>query len=380
MKVAIISPVPAAIAGRPESGVAHYTHKLIRSASGGSDITVIGQASAPLGRIGGARVLPTWTPDLRLPGQVDKALAALRPDIVHVQHEFNLYGGLLAGGMLTGALFRMHWQGTKILTTVHGVVHPDEVNLAFLRRNGLPSSPRLVRVAFQAAYRTIAASSDLLIVHHDYFRDLLIDCYGVQPRKVQTIRPGADRHSADQLSPQRPPEPVVLILGFLTGYKLPEIVVDVAESSDLPNIRFRFCVGRNPRLVSPEYEARYQSLERRVRRLSAERAEWSGYIPDAELTDAFCRASVLVLPYTECLSTSAVAGGAADSGIPICYSRPLRPLFGASPLEFELSRSSLAVAIKAALTGAEAPATGQFGTWEEAARLTEHWWRRLASN
>jgi glycosyltransferase involved in cell wall biosynthesis len=339
------------------------------------DVSVIAQATARPQLLGNVRVVPTWTPDLRLLAQVHKALATINPDLLHVQHEFNLYGGLMQGALLTAALIVKHRLGTRTVTTIHGVVDPAEITPAFLTRNSLPGSVRLVRSGFRAAYSALDASSDLLVVHHEHFAHVLTRWYGIPQKKVTTIRPGA-KLVATVPSNRGVADPEVLVLGFLTGYKLPELVVEVAESTALPRVRFRFCVGRNPRINDRAYSARYADLQQRVRALRG-RAEWSGYIPDEELNAAFARASVLVLPYTECVSASAVAAAAQLSRTQICYSRALRPLFGSGPLEFDLSSPSLTDAISRALAGVTETPMNQFIPWSEAALLTENAWRRL---
>lgn len=371
----MVSPVPARVDQLPESGVAAYTAQLVSAISREVDVTVLAQATATPRSLGHARVMPTWTPDRKLPRQIRRAVSELRPDVLHVQHEFNLYGGLFQSALLTAALISMRRNGVRILTTVHGVVDPAEVTPAFLRRNSLPSSARAVRAAFRVAYKAVAASSDILIVHHDHFREVLIEAYGVRDKQLLTIKPGANLASSDHRREVSGGQ--VLTLGFLTGYKLPEVVVEVAESTTLPGTQFRFCVGQNPRILDREYAARYAALEHRVRALG-DRGEWSGYIPDEDLDAAFARAEVLVLPYTECVSTSAVAAAAQRSGTTICYSRALRPLFGAGPLEFELNAPALSDALSRALNGNSGQTIDQFVPWPEAASLTEAAWRRLA--
>ena len=367
--------MPARTDQMPESGVAAYSAALVAALSNDFDVTVLAQASATPQLLGNARVIPTWTPNRQLPGQVRREVSKLEPDVLHIQHEFNLYGGLFQGALLMAAVISMRRKGTRILTTVHGVVDPAEVSPAFLRRNSLPSSARVARAGFRVAYRALAASSDILIVHHDHFREVLIEAYGVPEKQLLTIKPGANL-AAGPDERREVKRGQVLTLGFLTGYKLPEVVVEVAESATLPGTQFRFCVGQNPRIDDRGYAARYADLERRVRALG-DRAEWSGYIPDEDLDAAFASAEVLVLPYTECVSTSAVAAAAQRSRTAICYSRALRPLFGAGPLEFELNAPALTGALSRALNGNSGPMTDQFIPWSEAAGLTEAAWRRL---
>jgi len=371
----MLSPLPAAPDRSPESGVAPYTASLIRAMPTGVDLTVLAQRDVAQQQLGVAAVVPAWTPNLLLPIQVKTALARVKPDVLHMQHEFNLYGGLIQGALLTLMMIALRRRGLTTVATVHGVVAPDDVTTEFLARNGLPRSRRMVRVAFASAYRAIDACTDLLIVHHEHFRGVLEIAYGVQGEKVVVIPPGAPERDNSIHRIQKIPGKHILALGFLTGYKIPEILVETAESDAIPGATFTFCVGANPRITDRGYRSRYAALERRVRALGS-RAKWNGYIPDESLEDMLNSADVLVLPYTECVSVSAVAALARRSQTRICYSRPLRPLFGSGPLEFELNSVALGEAIARALTMEADSSFSGFTSWTEAAQATQAAWIR----
>jgi glycosyltransferase involved in cell wall biosynthesis len=231
-------------------------------------------------------------------------------------------------------------------------------------------------MAFGIAYRAIAASSDLLIVHHQYFRQVLAQSYGIQSSKVVVIPHGAPDANGAHHRDANPSRRRILILGFLAGYKLPEILVEVAKMDAVPNATFDFCVGANPRIRDRAYLRRYGELERQVRGLGS-RAIWHGYIPEDSLAATIDQADVVVLPYAECVSVGGVAALAQRSRTPICYSRPLRPLFGPGPLEFELDGPALADAIIRSFSAGATPLVSGFASWTDAARATEAVWSRL---
>jgi glycosyltransferase involved in cell wall biosynthesis len=367
----MLSPVPTD-RGERQSGVAAYTSALLRALSPGADVVAIAQRGAKAGWLGPAQVVPTWTPDARVVAQVWRAIRYWHADLLHVQHEFNLYGGVLPTSLLTAGLFGIRRSSFPIVTTIHGVIDPADVTDALLRRNNLPGRPSLIRLAFRASYRMISAASDTIVVHHDYFGDLLTAGYGVPRAKVRTVPMGSEPPHAsgrDGAGGRR-----VLVLGFLTGYKLPELVADVAESGLFTGGFFRFCVGPHPRIDNARYQERYRRLEERVRGLTG-RAEWLGYVPDNQLHATFADADILVLPYTDCISMSGVAALAQTAGLSICYSRPLRPLFGPGPLEFELSKEALVASLERAAH--QGPAGGRtiFAPWPEAAVASERLWR-----
>lgn len=277
--------------------------------------------------------------------------------------------------LLTAGLIAIRRSGLPIVTTVHGVVDPSDVTNDLLARNGLPGTPRLARYAFRASYRAIAAASDKIVVHHDHFGRILQEKYEIPESKIQTVPMGSNPTRKN--SHRQGHGKSVLVLGFLTGYKLPELVVELAESNLFAGGTFRFCVGMHPRLDNQRYLGRYRRLEKRVRRLDR-RAEWLGYIPDEGLSSTLAQADILVLPYTECVSASGIAALAHAENLPICYSRPLRALFGPGPLEFDLSVESLAAALAQASADPEGGGSKEiFVSWKEAGATTERLWRLI---
>jgi glycosyltransferase involved in cell wall biosynthesis len=373
MRAIMLSPLPTERRER-QSGVAAYTSSLLQGLSPGADVVVIAQRSAQTGSLGPVQIVPTWTPDARVVGQVWRAIRNLPADLLHVQHEFNLYGGVFPTSLLTAGLIGIRRSGLPIVTTIHGVINPADVTDALLRRNGLPGPPSFIRLAFRASYRAISAASETIVVHHEHFGEVLTAHYGVPRAKVRTVPMGREPLSTcgrDGRAGRR-----VLVLGFLTGYKLPELVADVAESGLFPGGFFRFCVGSHPRVDSPRYRERYRRLEDRVRSLEG-RAEWLGYVPDEQLPSTLAQSDILVLPYTECISMSGVASLADATGLSICYSRALRPLFGPGPLEFEMSKEALVVSLERAVGKGGAGSRTIFVPWPEATAATELLWRTV---
>jgi glycosyltransferase involved in cell wall biosynthesis len=371
----MLSPLPTASNEPPESGVAEYTASLVRCLE--VPITVLAQRQAMPGPFGAATVLRVWNPNLRLALQVKAAVTGIEAEILHVQHEFNLYGGLLRGALLTPLLIWLR-QRVRIVTTIHGIVAPQDVTKPFLARNSLPPSAELVRSALALSYRGLDAASDLLIVHHDYFRNVLAESYGIEATKIAVIPHGVAGEASPAQRADKKSGKNVLCLGFLTGYKLPELLVEVAESRAITGATFTFCIGANPRLKSRAYRDRLAQLERRVRALEPI-TEWNGYVPDEALAATLAAADVLVLPYTECVAVSGVLGLARQWQLPVCYSQPLRPLFGTSSLEFALTPRALAQAIVRALSTEVTPAGSGFIPWRDAADATQAVWERLQS-
>ncbi len=96
----------------PVSGVCSYTENLIRSVEKhGAKIV---QVEAGYGGLN----------ELFYPFRVLAGTARAKPDIVHVQHEFFLYGGFLSALFFPVMLAMLKLLRKPLVVTVHGVIPP----------------------------------------------------------------------------------------------------------------------------------------------------------------------------------------------------------------------------------------------------------------
>ena len=96
MRIAMVSPWPDGSIDTPWSGVAAYVESLAKSVGTAAEVHVVAQESMQTSRFGGDRVHVegSWGGGLGSGLDVVRALQQLKPDVVHVQHEFGLFGGL----------------------------------------------------------------------------------------------------------------------------------------------------------------------------------------------------------------------------------------------------------------------------------------------
>lgn len=351
INVAMISPLPAETGAIPESGVSGYAHSLVSHMPPTVAINLIAQKVVrPMVEVQGLRLSRSWRPGPHAAMDIVSALRRLDVDLIHLQHEFRLYGGTFPTAAVVEFLRRDPRIHAPVVTTLHGVVPMSDIDEDFLRRYEIPGIPLFARKAIHIAHRSVRDLSSLTIVHHQYFKEILINDYGFDRSSIEVVLPGTlSKGTLDEKANFEPSEKTskaknVLVFGFLTSYKLPEIVVEVANAMKGEPIHFTFCVSRNPRATSKAYLERYKSVKKSVLALG-EHATWSGYVRDEEVSQYFDNADLLVLPYVDCISVSAVASMANAHGVKICFSEPLSPLFPTSNLMFELTVPSLKSAI-----------------------------------
>ena len=362
--------MPTGALTSPPSGVAYYVRDLLAHCPQ-ADCTVIAQRDCRPSHF----VRPTWRPGVTAPFAIVRYLAHKPAAIIHFQHEFKILGGVGPTALFVALLPILHHRH-RVVVTIHGI--PTAAALAeispAIRRHPLL---RLAAVTFFWLNFHLLSLMDATIVPADALKDSLAT-YGVDVSHVCVMPLGTnDGDPTTGKSTVRDQDSIrhVLVFGFLTDYKAPELVVDLADSAPSA-LRFSFAVGRNPRSTSRQYQRRYRALEGRVRGLGSDRAQWLGYVPDDVLPTLLSSTDVIVLPYTACIAASGVAALAVQYGIPLCYSRPLVPLYGDGLGVFDLTSTSLLRALEQVLRTTPAPPAG-VRPWRSVAEEHRALWARL---
>lgn len=115
-----------------------------------------------------------------------------RPDIVHIHHEFRMYGGL--GSMITFPvlLLLLKLQRYPVVTTIHGVVPQKNINRRFFYIFMVPPyiihRPSL-KLFFFLIYYTIGFFSTCVICHTSGMKKILETEYKIPPKKIHVLRP-----------------------------------------------------------------------------------------------------------------------------------------------------------------------------------------------
>lgn len=374
--VAVISPMPEElVSNSPPSGVALYTSRLLVAYDGDWVVAALGQTSSrSVSSTPRLAVLPTWRPGWRGVWDIFGELRRLHPRVIHAQHELRLYGGIMPTFTLIMCLNWFRWRGARIVTTLHGVPHPNDIESQNILPQ-LPGSRRLAKPLMLLYFRLVLATCDAVAVLSPVFRQRLLTMFPSQSAKVHVIPLGVDAKrvpSGCSTKGGRASRPHAIAFGFLTSYKSPELIVDACEQGLLDDFQVTLSVARNPRATSAQMEARYHALYARASRLP--QITWRQYLSDAELADLLRQADVVILPYTACVASSAVAALAEDARVPVAYSTPLEELFGKTRASFALTPQALASAVRAVVYEGIVVRTPH-SPWREVAAATFALWQ-----
>ena len=318
----------------PPQGVAAYSAALVGAlAPSEFDITVWSQrqtrAAARQDR--GEEAIGVWRPGILAGPDLFRQLRRMRPDLLHVQFEFGIYGGTLGLLSLLGALalgravFKQ-----RVVVTLHQVPSARDLTAEWLRRSGIYLPAWAGRLVVRSVVSTLRRSSDRLIVHADVFRDRLRSEWGVGsppevvphgvaltgqasgPDEETADAPGVDARGADAHR--------LLLFGYLKWYKGIEIAIEA----------FRRLAGEFPQwtltIAGPSTSDAYLEMLRRVARSLGSRVEFLGRVDDDRVTDLFRHSGVVLLPYRRLFSASGPLAQALGHAVPFVISEELRPL------------------------------------------------------
>ncbi len=335
MKIGIVTSFPEA--GVVKSAIAYYSQTILEPLRGGEDeFVVLADGTRALG--GAEYYAPNvtvrrcWKFGYLAPFQILRAALKSKVDVLHLEYDVYLYGGVVSALLLPFVLRlirRIH--GTQIVATLHGIVSQRVVTREMLRENGfvLPYS-RIGRAGFAAIYRLFNWATDRIVVLEVKLAEILESEYGV-PRKKLYVCPIPLMHEG-----RRPrmedarvrcgidEAKVVLFFGYASYYKGLDVLLDAlpAVRASVADVAVHVVAGRHPRLRGNErYETFYEGL---CAKAAAAGANMHEFVPEAQLADLLAAADVVVLPYTATYGASAALNTVFAARKPVLVSTFVR--------------------------------------------------------
>ena len=180
IKLCMISTFP------PEcGGVSTYTENLVDSLYSSIETTIIAQKngdSREESKVGvNISIVNCWKTGLFYPFQIFKELCARKPQIVHIQHEYFIFGRAISAGIFPLVTIFAKILRVKVFVTMHGVVNPVEIKDPELNSIGNESLNGIPRTFSQAGLllitRLIYGTSDKIIVMNNVHRNVLMHEY-----------------------------------------------------------------------------------------------------------------------------------------------------------------------------------------------------------
>ncbi len=239
-------------------------------------------------------------------------------DVIHLQHETYLYGGPLT--LLTFPLFcwLLHFRG-KTVVTLHHVISPNEINAEFRGIYDTKIPLVFIRWGYQWFFRSIGKTAQLLIVHHERFREVLMRDYDIRYNHVAVVPHGISKISLPEPQPRSEllnkfglPSSVRTVFGFMgfaTGYKGLDILIRefAIHAKQVPDTALLICAGEHPHNQSSQsYQQYLHELRAAAFAVPGKRVIWHGFLAQEDVSDFFETIDCLVLPYRSSVSASGI--------------------------------------------------------------------------
>jgi len=326
MRVALVGPT-----SEENGGVAWYLGELATALSTViPDLELLSDSSS--GRIPPTiRVTRCWNRGVLYPFQIARAVRRSEPfHVVHVQHEFLLYGGPTSALVFPLLLLLLRKSKASVIVTLHGVLPLSDVDRGLVAQTGVRSSVRLARFVVRTLTRTICSIADCVIVHEEHFADILAREYRISRGKLEVVPIGARspvggsrQEEARSFLGIGEPSKVILFFGYINQRKGIETLLDafVMGAGDHPEWRLVVAGGKPPTTPDQgQYEAYLQTLQERIPPALRSRVHFPGYVPSDLVAYYFNASDVVVLPYRYALSSSGPLSIALPFGKPIVAS------------------------------------------------------------
>jgi len=256
---------------------------------------------------------PVWRKGINYIVDILRELKKDNPDIIHIQHEINMYGGLTSAILFPFLLAILRLKKYQVVTTVHAVVKGNSIDNEFVRMfNKNPSLiwPFLVRLFFVFLYHSIGLLSDKIIVHTNLIKSWFFKYFKDQQEKIKVIP-----HGVPNLEPQVPDkEKFFLYFGYISNRKgLDELIKGfIGFSSRFPESGYRLVIAGG---TIPGQEDALKNIDFIIDSFKdKEKITITGFIEHDEIIHLFSRAAAVVIPAKISISASGPLAQALSYG------------------------------------------------------------------
>lgn len=143
---------------------------------------------------GCGNIKPVWSRSAHFIYQILKEILKDKPDIIHIQQEFNMYGTIKTAVLFPFLPLILKLLGRKVIVTIHAAVYKNQVDKEFITlftsKENLFINPFTLRLFFLYIYSLTSLFSDAVICHTKLLKEMLVKDWHVNPNKTFVIPTG----------------------------------------------------------------------------------------------------------------------------------------------------------------------------------------------
>lgn len=285
-------------------GIANYTHNLadaLLSIDQNLSITILAGGDRKPLLTKKFNVLDTFDWDNDYPADIMARVEILRPDIVHIQHEYGIFG---LDDRFHRLLAHLHEKGVPSVVTLH-TVHTFQ---SFYVGCARPYLRRLLkRVNIEKYQWKIGALADLVVAHQEApIRKVLLR-QGITPNRVITIPHGThlatppDKAETKTMLGVSPGNPLIMAFGYFESSKNTHLLIEAFHRVRKHIPEARLWLGAYVRHSNPQTLAYRERCLRLIKKYNLENyiCVEDRMIPETEVKCVLGAADVVCLVYKE---------------------------------------------------------------------------------
>ncbi len=139
------------------------------------------------------KVDPVWRRNWRYIFDIVKYVGKIKPDVIHLQHEFKMFGHFGTALLYPIILTILRLSGYRVVVTIHGVVAKHQVDMDFLKSFNVKSNvfmKYVVLTFFSYIYISIIILANKVTVHAPALKKVLELYSPLAAKKVEVIDHG----------------------------------------------------------------------------------------------------------------------------------------------------------------------------------------------
>ncbi|MCG2686448.1 glycosyltransferase family 4 protein [Candidatus Parcubacteria bacterium] len=291
----------------PETNYFRYLASALQDA--GVDITVLADCREENRRTEVKNVQLVWKKNSFYPWAVLRACLRGKPDLVHLHHETNLFGGPLTAAIFPLLVLGLRVCGFRVVTTIHATVSKAEMDTRFLETFSWPPQAFLVppvRIFFSGLFWLVGRFSNLCIVHSPHLKSLLVEQYRIPADRLVIIPHGVpDKVQVPSQFPSAAlwrekigEDRFILYFGYFHRRKGLEHLIKAFRRAEDKNLKLVLAGGT----LQEDYPPLLENLAG-VEGVS-QRVVFTGFVSGPELRWLLDRCQLVVLPATYSIAAS----------------------------------------------------------------------------
>lgn len=246
-----------------------------------------------------------------------------------VQFEFNVFGGTIPNMVIMALLFLLRFTGKETTFELHQVI----TDVGTLKKHINITNPikrAFLNTGLKLFYRTVGIVAKNVVVFEQEIKERLstyvnaskitVLCLSIDKQKV------IEKKAARQVLNIKQNEFVILVFGFINGYKGIDWILDalreVNKKAKGKPVRLLIAGGKNPYLKDYAYYQKfYNAIVAETKKYK--HVTYSNFVPDEKVGLYFSASDIVALPYEVFMSASGPFSRALAYEKPILLSEKL---------------------------------------------------------